>query len=58
MSAARAIPVAANSSRASAYVSLTKPDVSFLVVMTTLAGFGSDVTPAGSGSSVTLELLI
>ncbi len=39
MSAARAIPVAANSSRAAAYVSLTKPDVSFLVVMTTLAGY-------------------
>ncbi len=39
MSAARAIPVAANSSRASAYVSLTKPDVSFLVVLTTLAGY-------------------
>ena len=39
MSAARAIPVAGNPSRASAYVSLTKPDVSFLVVMTTLAGY-------------------
>jgi heme o synthase len=39
VSAARAIPVAGNSSRASAYVSLTKPDVSFLVVMTTLAGY-------------------
>jgi protoheme IX farnesyltransferase len=39
VSAARAIPVAANPSRASAYISLTKPDVSFLVVMTTLAGY-------------------
>ncbi|HEY4839625.1 MAG TPA: UbiA family prenyltransferase, partial [Candidatus Acidoferrales bacterium] len=39
MSAARAIPVAANPSRAMGYVSLTKPDVSFLVVMTTLAGY-------------------
>ena len=39
MSAARAIPVAANPSRTMAYVSLTKPDVSFLVVMTTLAGY-------------------
>jgi len=39
VSAARAIPVAANPSRAMAYVSLTKPDVSFLVVMTTLAGY-------------------
>ncbi len=39
MSAARAIPVATNPSRAMAYVSLTKPDVSFLVVMTTLAGY-------------------
>jgi heme o synthase len=39
VSAARAIPVPANSSRAMAYVSLTKPDVSFLVVMTTLAGY-------------------
>jgi heme o synthase len=39
LSTARAIPVAASSSRAMAYVSLTKPDVSFLVVMTTLAGY-------------------
>jgi heme o synthase len=39
VSAARAMPVAGNPSRASAYVSLTKPDVSFLVVMTTLAGY-------------------
>jgi protoheme IX farnesyltransferase len=39
VSAARAIPVAANPSRAMAYLSLTKPDVSFLVVMTTLAGY-------------------
>jgi protoheme IX farnesyltransferase len=39
VSAARAIPVAGNPSRASAYLSLTKPDVSFLVVMTTLAGY-------------------
>ncbi len=39
MSTARVIPVAGNSSRAMAYVSLTKPDVSFLVVMTTLAGY-------------------
>src|SRR5579864_2455171 len=34
----RAIPVAAPS-RAMSYVSLTKPDVSFLVVVTTLAGY-------------------
>jgi heme o synthase len=39
VSAARVIPVATNPSRAMAYVSLTKPDVSFLVVMTTLAGY-------------------
>jgi protoheme IX farnesyltransferase len=39
VSTARALPVAGSSSRAMAYVSLTKPDVSFLVVMTTLAGY-------------------
>ena len=38
MSTARALPIAA-SSRAAAYVALTKPDVSFLVVMTTLVGY-------------------
>jgi protoheme IX farnesyltransferase len=42
MGATRTIPAApasARTSRAMAYLSLTKPDVSFLVVMTTLAGF-------------------
>jgi protoheme IX farnesyltransferase len=39
VSTARVMPVAGSSSRASAYVALTKPDVSFLVVMTTLAGY-------------------
>src|ERR1700735_2476153 len=34
----RAIPVAAPS-RSMSYLALTKPDVSFLVVMTTLAGY-------------------
>jgi heme o synthase len=34
-----AAPAAARTSRAMAYLALTKPDVSFLVVMTTLAGF-------------------
>lgn len=38
MSATRAIPSAAPS-RAMAYLTLTKPDVSFLVVLTTLAGY-------------------
>lgn len=38
MSTTRAIP-AVQPSRASAYLALTKPDVSFLVVLTTLAGF-------------------
>jgi len=36
--ATRAIPTA-RTSRAMAYIALTKPDVSFLVVLTTLAGF-------------------
>jgi protoheme IX farnesyltransferase len=36
--ATRTIP-AARTSRAMAYIALTKPDVSFLVVLTTLAGF-------------------
>ncbi|HUK30732.1 MAG TPA: heme o synthase [Candidatus Acidoferrum sp.] len=42
MGAARTIPAApasARTSRAMLYLALTKPDVSFLVVMTTLAGF-------------------
>jgi protoheme IX farnesyltransferase len=38
VSTTRAIP-AVQPSRASAYLALTKPDVSFLVVLTTLAGF-------------------
>ncbi len=38
MSTARVIP-AVQPSRASAYLALTKPDVSFLVVLTTLAGY-------------------
>ena len=38
MSTARTIP-AAETSRPMLYLALTKPDVSFLVVMTTLAGF-------------------
>lgn len=38
MSATSTIP-AARTSRAMSYVALTKPDVSFLVVLTTLAGF-------------------
>jgi protoheme IX farnesyltransferase len=38
VSTTRALPVALPS-RAMAYVALTKPDVSFLVVMTTLAGY-------------------
>ncbi len=38
MGATRTIP-AARTSRAMAYIALTKPDVSFLVVLTTLAGF-------------------
>jgi protoheme IX farnesyltransferase len=38
MSTTRVIP-AAQPSRAAAYLALTKPDVSFLVVLTTLAGF-------------------
>src|SRR6267154_5271354 len=32
-------PAAADSSRPALYLALTKPDVSFLVVMTTVAGF-------------------
>ncbi len=40
MSTARTLP-AAKTSRPILYLALTKPDVSFLVVMTTLAGFYS-----------------
>jgi heme o synthase len=39
VSATRTITAAQQASRASAYLALTKPDVSFLVVLTTLAGF-------------------
>jgi len=39
VSATRTIPGAQHASRASAYLALTKPDVSFLVVLTTAAGF-------------------
>jgi heme O synthase-like polyprenyltransferase len=38
MSATRAAPLP-GVSRAWAYISLTKPDVTFLVVLTTVAGF-------------------
>jgi heme o synthase len=39
VSTARVMPIVGSSSRAMAFVALTKPDVSFLVVMTTLAGY-------------------
>ena len=39
MSTARAIPATSTLSRPAAYYSLTKPDVSFLVVLTTLGGY-------------------
>jgi heme o synthase len=39
MSTARTTPLAQTSSKLSAYIALTKPDVSFLVLMTTGAGY-------------------